>query len=335
MGMTQVFSDTGNAIPVTVIQVGPCIVTQIKTDATDRYEAIQIGYSETTDKHLSKPEKGHLARAGIKKPLKHLKEFRINSTESFQLGQVIEADWFEPGQLVNVTGTSIGKGFAGNQKRHNFKRGAMSHGSKNHRLPGSTGAGTTPGRVYPGKKMPGRLGGKKNTVRNLQVVQVDVDNHLLVVKGSVPGKPGTLLTVTPNTTVAGSQKLEIERKKLEDVYHKYQLEKEQTWVEKEQTLVNMKDLKEKFRQLSSQWRSETVFISSMKKILNHPAYLKIIEFGMPVVPLILSELEKSPDFWFTALTKITGKNPISNAEKGDLEKMTKAWLNFAKKERYI
>ncbi|NEQ33045.1 MAG: 50S ribosomal protein L3, partial [Leptolyngbya sp. SIO4C5] len=169
LGMTQIFDEAGNAIPITVIQAGPCVVTQVKTKQTDGYSAVQIGYGEVAVKALNKPELGHLSKSDAP-PLRHLKEYPMTGTENeFQLGQQLTADLFEPGQLVDVAGTSIGRGFAGYQKRHNFKRGPMSHGSKNHRAPGSTGAGTTPGRIYPGKRMAGQLGDKKVTVRKLKV----------------------------------------------------------------------------------------------------------------------------------------------------------------------
>lgn len=200
LGMTQIFDDEGNAVPVTVIQAGPCVVTQVKTAQTDGYTAIQIGYKDVPGKALTKPELGHLSKAGAA-PVRHLKEYRVDKADEFELGQSITAEQFELGQLVDVTGTSIGKGFAGNQKRHNFRRGPMSHGSKNHRLPGSIGPGTTPGRVYPGKKMAGRLGGKRTTTRKLQVVRIDADKNLLVVKGAIPGKPGGLLSIAPANIV--------------------------------------------------------------------------------------------------------------------------------------
>lgn len=200
LGMTQVFDDEGRAIPVTVVQAGPCTVTQVKTQETDGYSAIQIGYGEVAEKALNKPELGHLAKAEAP-PLRHLKEFRVSDISSYELGQALTVDLFENGQLVDVVGTSIGKGFAGYQKRHNFRRGPMSHGSKNHRLPGSTGAGTTPGRVYPGKRMAGRLGGSQVTVRKLTVIRVDAERNLLLIKGAVPGKTGAFLTVEPATIV--------------------------------------------------------------------------------------------------------------------------------------
>lgn len=200
LGMTQIFDDEGNAIPVTVVQAGPCVITQVKTDQTDGYAAVQIGYGSVPEKALTKPELGHLAKAEAT-PVRHLKEYRVEKTDGFELGQSITAEQFESGQLVDVTGTSIGKGFAGNQKRHNFRRGPMSHGSKNHRLPGSIGPGTTPGRVYPGKKMAGQLGAKQVTTRKLQVVKVDAENGLIVIKGAVPGKPGALLSIAPTNVV--------------------------------------------------------------------------------------------------------------------------------------
>lgn len=200
LGMTQIFDDEGNAIPVTVIEAGPCVVTQIKTVQTDGYMAVQLGYGATTEKALTKPQLGHLSKAGVS-PVRHLQEYRTGEVDGFELGQAVTADRFEAGQLVDITGTSIGKGFAGYQKRHNFSRGPMAHGSKNHRLPGSIGAGTTPSRVYPGKHMAGRLGGERVTTRKLKVVKVDVDKNLLIIKGTVPGKPGGLLSVAPANIV--------------------------------------------------------------------------------------------------------------------------------------
>lgn len=200
LGMTQVFDETGNAIPVTVIQAGPCVVTQIKTEQTDGYSSVQVGYKEVKEKALNRPKLGHLQKSGAS-PVRHLREYRVSDTGEFELGQALAADRFEAGQLIDVSGISIGKGFAGNQKRNNFRRGPMSHGSKNHRAPGSTGAGTTPGRVYPGKRMAGRMGGEKVTVRKLSVVRVDGDRNLLLVKGGVPGKAGSLLNITPANIV--------------------------------------------------------------------------------------------------------------------------------------
>lgn len=201
LGMTQIFDkETGLAIPVTVVQAGPCTVTQIKTKDTDGYTSVQLGYQEVKEKALNKPELGHLKKSGAA-PLRHLKEYKVDDTSNFQLGQALGADVFQAGDLVDVAGTTIGRGFAGYQKRHNFKRGSMTHGSKNHRLPGSTGAGTTPGRVYPGKRMAGRYGGEQQTIRGLKVVQVDSARNILLIKGAVPGKPGGLLSITPGKKV--------------------------------------------------------------------------------------------------------------------------------------
>lgn len=204
LGMTQIFDESGKAIPVTVIQAGPCRVTQVKTVETDGYAAVQIGFGEVREKALTKPELGHLKKSDAP-PLRHLHEYRIATADEYTLGQEVKVDIFEPNQQVDVSGTSIGRGFAGYQKRHNFRRGPMAHGSKNHRLPGSTGAGTTPGRIYPGKRMAGRMGGVKTTIRKLTVVQVDGDRNLLLLKGSVPGKPGTLLNIAPANVVGAAK----------------------------------------------------------------------------------------------------------------------------------
>lgn len=196
VGMTQVFMDNGDANPVTIIKVGPCVVTQIKTVSTDGYDALQLGYHEVPTSKCTKPELGHLNKANLAS-LKYLKEYLINNVEDFQLGQIIDVQTFKEGEFVDVTGKSIGKGFAGNQKRHHFTRGPMSHGSKNHRAPGSIGQGTTPGRVYPGKKMAGHLGASTVTIKKLKILKVDTKQNLLILKGSVPGKPGNLLSIRP------------------------------------------------------------------------------------------------------------------------------------------
>ncbi len=200
LGMTQIFDEEGRAIPVTVVQAGPCTVTQIKTKQTDGYAAIQVGYDEVKPKALNKPELGHLAKSSAP-PLRHLREYRLDNSAEFELGGQLKVDIFSPGQIIDVSGTTIGRGFAGYQKRHNFKRGPMAHGSKNHRLPGSTGAGTTPGRTFPGKRMAGRYGGTRVTIRKLQVVRVDLERNLILIKGAVPGKPGTLLSIIPTNKV--------------------------------------------------------------------------------------------------------------------------------------
>jgi len=195
IGMTQIFDESGNIIPVTILKIGPCVVTQIKTVLTDGYNAIQIGYGAVASKYLTQPELGHLQKSNIQ-PLKYLKEFRINNPEEFTVGQILNVESFDAGQLINITGKSSGKGFSGLQKRHNFTRGPMTHGSKNHRAPGSIGMGTSPGRVLPGKKMAGQLGNKITNIRKLKIIQVNNDENILVVKGSVPGKPGNLLSIT-------------------------------------------------------------------------------------------------------------------------------------------
>jgi len=198
IGMTQIFDESGNIIPVTILKVGPCVVTQVKTTLKDGYNSVQIGYGNVSSKSLTQPELGHLQKSNLQ-PLKYLKEFPINTEEDeFEIGQVLNVDSFVPGQLVNIRGKSIGKGFSGLQKRHNFSRGPMTHGSKNHRAPGSIGMGTTPGRVLPGKKMSGQLGNKITTIRKLKVIQTNEQENILVIKGSVPGKPGNLLSIVPS-----------------------------------------------------------------------------------------------------------------------------------------
>ena len=196
IGMTQIFDESGNSIPVTILKVGPCTVTQVKTKLRDGYNSIQIGYGSVSQNSLNQPNLGHLQKANIQ-PLKYLKEFPVSEVEKFQVGQVLNVDSFLPGQLVNVQGKTIGKGFSGLQKRHNFTRGPMTHGSKNHRAPGSIGMGTTPGRVLPGKKMAGQLGNKIVTIKKLKIIQINLDENILVVKGAIPGKPGNLLSIIP------------------------------------------------------------------------------------------------------------------------------------------
>ena len=197
IGMTQIFDEFGNIIPVTILKVGPCVVTQVKTKLKDGYDSIQIGYGNVLSKTLTQPELGHLQKSNIQ-PLKYLKEFRLTDESEFSVGQVLNVDSFSPGQFVNIKGKSIGKGFSGLQKRHNFTRGPMTHGSKNHRAPGSIGMGTTPGRVLPGKKMAGQLGNKITTIKKLKVIQINSEENVLVLKGSVPGKPGNLLSIVPS-----------------------------------------------------------------------------------------------------------------------------------------
>jgi len=197
IGMTQIFDESGNIIPVTILKVGPCVITQVKTKSKNGYDSIQIGYGNVSRKALTQPELGHLQKSNIQ-PLKYLKEFQGNEIEKFEIGQVLNVESFSPGQLVNIRGKSIGKGSSGLQKRHNFTRGPMTHGSKNHRAPGSIGMGTTPGRVLPGKKMAGQLGNQITTIRKLKIIQINSKENILVIKGSVPGKPGNLLSIVPS-----------------------------------------------------------------------------------------------------------------------------------------
>ena len=201
IGMTQIFDESGNIIPVTILKVGPCVITQIKTVEKDGYSAIQVGYGNVRNKALTQPELGHLQKSNIQ-PLKYLKEFRINANNEFEIGQILNVNTFSEGQLVNVRGKSIGKGFSGLQKRYNFARGPMTHGSKNHRAPGSIGMGTTPGRVLPGKKMAGQLGNKIATIQKLKIIQINPEENILVIKGSVPGKPGNLLSIVPSNVTS-------------------------------------------------------------------------------------------------------------------------------------
>ena len=194
IGMTQIFDESGFAIPVTVIKAGPCFITQIKNKENEGYNAIQIGYAESSPQKMPKPRLGHLSKSNLP-PLKHLREYRVTSTESFNISQNITVDLFKVGQKVNISGNTIGKGFSGTVKRHNFTRGPMTHGSKNHREPGSIGQGSTPGKVHKGKKMAGRLGANKTTIKQLEIIYINSKDNLLVIKGSVPGKSGNLLNI--------------------------------------------------------------------------------------------------------------------------------------------
>lgn len=193
IGMTQIFDANGKAVPVTVIQAGPCVVVQTKTEKSDGYEAIQVGYGQQKESRVNKPLKGHFSKGQLK-PLRYLKEFRLESAADYKVGQEISVDIFAEGDQVDVSGISKGKGFAGAIKRHNFNRGPMAHGSKYHRRPGSLGA-LGPNRVFKGRKLPGRMGTDKVTVQNLQVVKVDKERNLILVKGSVPGPKKALLTI--------------------------------------------------------------------------------------------------------------------------------------------
>ncbi|OQB46694.1 MAG: 50S ribosomal protein L3 [Firmicutes bacterium ADurb.Bin153] len=193
LGMTQIFATDGKVTPVTVIEAGPCVVVQRKTESHDGYEAIQVGFGHKRERLFTKAEKGHFAKANIK-PMRYLREFRVESSEAYSLGQEIKADLFAVGEKVDVTGKSRGKGFAGVIKRHNFNRGAMSHGSMYHRRVGSLGA-TDPARVFKGRKMPGRMGGERVTIQGLTVAGVDLDRNLILVRGAIPGTRGGLVVV--------------------------------------------------------------------------------------------------------------------------------------------
>ena len=199
VGMTQIFNDEGLAVPVTVIKVDPLVVTQVKTVETDGYNAIQVGTVSAKEKHLTKAQIGHFAKNKLEN-FRHLQEFRIDNPQDFTVGQQIELSFLNDVQKVDVTGASIGKGFQGTVKRHNFSRGPMAHGSKNHRAPGSIGAGTTPSRVIKGKRMAGNMGNERVTISKLKLVKVDAENSLILIKGSVPGSEGKLVTIVPSRT---------------------------------------------------------------------------------------------------------------------------------------
>jgi large subunit ribosomal protein L3 len=195
LGMTQIFGEDGRAVPVTVIQAGPCVVTQIRTPERDGYSAVQLGYGDIKETRANKPTKGHFAKAGTT-PKRHLVEFPL--TGEYELGQTITVGTFEPGELVDVSGISKGHGFSGVMKRHNFAGKPDSHGTqRKHRSTGSVGAGTTPGRVFKGMKGPGRWGHERITIQNLTVVEVDAERNLLLIKGAVPGPKGTVVEIHP------------------------------------------------------------------------------------------------------------------------------------------
>lgn len=191
IGMTQIFTEEGKVIPVTVVEAGPCYVTQKKTDEVDGYTAYQIGFGAAKPKHINKPLKGHFDKAGVELK-KNLKEVQFDN--EYNVGDEIKVDIFEAGDIVDVIGTSKGKGYAGVIKRWNFSRGPMAHGSKFHRAPGSLGS-TDPARVFKGKKMSGRLGGDRVTIQNLEVVRVDADRNLLLIKGSIPGPKKSIVAI--------------------------------------------------------------------------------------------------------------------------------------------
>ncbi len=193
IGMTQIFDEKGMVIPVTIIQAGPCAVTQVKSTETDGYNAIQLGFGEVKEKHMNKPAKGHFAKAGIANQ-KHLREFRVASID-VKVGDELKVDVFTAGEKIDIQGTTKGKGFQGVIKRHGQSRGPMGHGSMYHRRPGSMGPTSTPGRVFKGKKLPGHMGVQTVTIQNLDVVRIDLDKNVILVKGSVPGAKGSLLKI--------------------------------------------------------------------------------------------------------------------------------------------
>ena len=193
LGMTQVFSESGESVPVTVIEAGPCVVTQVKTEEKDGYSAVQLAYGEVKPNKINKPQKGIFEKLGVK-PKKHIKEFRNLNFENVEPGDKLTVDQFETGDLVNVSGISKGKGFAGNVKRHNHATGPKTHGSRAYRIPGSIGA-TDASRVFKGQKLPGRMGHDQVQMENLQIVKVMKEDNVLLVKGSIPGPKKGIITI--------------------------------------------------------------------------------------------------------------------------------------------
>jgi len=198
VGMTQIFDEKGRVIPVTVIEAGPCVIAQVKSVETDGYNAIQLGFGDVKETKLNKPQKGHFAKAKVA-PKKHLREFRVDSVEEVAVGTELKADTFVAGDKIDIQGTTKGKGFQGVIKRHGQSRGPMGHGSMYHRRPGSMGATTSPGRVFKGKKLPGHMGSVVRSILNLDVVKIDFDKNVLLVKGSIPGSKKAIVRV--KTTV--------------------------------------------------------------------------------------------------------------------------------------
>nr|ARW63767.1 ribosomal protein L3 [Chondria sp. (in: red algae)] len=194
VGMTQIFNNRGVSIPVTLLEIGPCTVTQIKKEVMNTKTKVQIGYEYVNPNKLTKARLGHFQKHSIP-CFKYLKEYEATDSDTIKLGQILDIEVFKIGSYVTVSGISIGKGFSGYQKRHHFKRGPMSHGSKNHRQPGSIGAGTTPGRVFPGKRMAGQMGNTKVSIKNLEVISLNKDSNIMAIRGSVPGKKGNLIYI--------------------------------------------------------------------------------------------------------------------------------------------
>jgi large subunit ribosomal protein L3 len=196
VGMTQIFDEADNVVPVTVLRAGPCLIT--KMEQLTKYSVVQLGFEQVDSDFIKKPNAGVFNKLSLP-VFRNLKEFRVSSSDGLNIGDWVDVSSFELGMKVNISGKTIGKGFSGLQKRHNFTRGPMTHGSKNHRQPGSIGMGTTPGRVLPGKKMSGQLGNKITNIKKLKIVQVNAEENILVVKGSVPGKPRNLLSIIAST----------------------------------------------------------------------------------------------------------------------------------------
>ena len=194
VGMTQIFNEDGVLTPVTVLQAGPCVVTQVKTLENDGYEAVQVGFADKREKLVNKPMKGHFDKAGVSYK-RFVREFRFENASEYNVKDEIKADIFAAGDKIDATAISKGKGFQGAIKRHGQSRGPMAHGSKFHRHQGSNGSATTPGRVFKGKGMPGHMGSKRITIQNLEVVRVDVENNVILVKGAVPGPKKSLVTL--------------------------------------------------------------------------------------------------------------------------------------------
>ena len=194
VGMTQIFDETGKVIPVTVIEAGPCVVAQVKSNETDGYNAVQLGFGDVKESKLTKPKMGEFKKSNLT-PKKHLREFRLADVSNVKVGDEIKADIFTEGETVDIQGTKKGKGFQGVIKRHGQSRGPMGHGSMYHRRPGSMGSTSTPGRVFKGKKLPGHMGRVTITIQNLDVVRVDMDKNVILLKGSVPGAKGSILKI--------------------------------------------------------------------------------------------------------------------------------------------
>lgn len=201
LGMTQVFTEEGQLVPVTVVEAGPCVVAQKKIDENEGYSAVQLGFGDVKERRVNKPTKGHFDKAGVTYK-KYLREFRLENSNEYEVGQEVKVDIFEAGDKVDVRGISKGKGFQGVIKRWNAHRGPMAHGSKYHRSAGSMGGASSPSRVFKGKKLPGHMGHVPATIQNLEVVKVDTENNLLLIKGALPGSKGTLLSIKDSIKAA-------------------------------------------------------------------------------------------------------------------------------------